>query len=157
MTTWALPPKAKIYEALTAVADRRVKLLSENVAEVTSSSNDKVYTIQWTANCQGMTANDNASYWQGYMGYPMIAVLMLLGKITYSDSIARSLAGIHWKKLNLKHRNNYDLAITTVLNDLRSNGVNTEEIVQYIDDVYLELRDTNIEALPRGKKPPRPA
>ncbi len=57
------PPIEKILEAYTAIADGHVKLENDQ-ALVTSS-------------------NDNASYWQGYLGYPGIAVLMLQGKLPY--------------------------------------------------------------------------
>ncbi len=41
MAAWKLPPKAKIYEALTAVADKRVSVQDAASAEVVSSSGTK--------------------------------------------------------------------------------------------------------------------
>jgi len=35
MTTWLPPHISKIYEALTAIADNRIKLVSKNEASVT--------------------------------------------------------------------------------------------------------------------------
>ena len=40
------------------------------------------------------TLNDNASYWQGYLGYPGIAVLMLQGKLPYDKELAQQFAGV---------------------------------------------------------------
>ena len=41
MGGWKLPPKTKIYEALTAMADGRVKLKEGQTAEVVSSDGTK--------------------------------------------------------------------------------------------------------------------
>ena len=64
MGGWKLPPKAKIYEALTAVADARVKLTDGETAEVLSSDGTKTYIVEWSADLRQITSNDNASYWQ---------------------------------------------------------------------------------------------
>jgi len=49
--------------------------MSEASASVDSSDNTKRYTVTWDGSVY--TSNDNASIWQEYAGYPMIAVLML--------------------------------------------------------------------------------
>ncbi len=49
MGDWKVPPKAKIYEALTAVADGRVKLTGGETAEVLSSDGTKTYIVEWSA------------------------------------------------------------------------------------------------------------
>jgi hypothetical protein len=74
MSTWKSPPKAKVYEALSAVADGRVTLMGGEKAEVVSSDGTKTYHVEWSPDSNQITSNDNASYWQGYMGYPIIAV-----------------------------------------------------------------------------------
>lgn len=68
-----LPPIEKIPEAYSAIADHRIEM-SENSAVVDSSDKTKRYTVTW--NDDLYTSNDNASIWQGYAGYPMIAVLI---------------------------------------------------------------------------------
>lgn len=74
------PPIEKILEAYTAIADGHVKLENDQ-ALVTSSNEAKTYIVTFHDNTY--TSNDNASYWQGYLGYPGIAVLMLQGKLPY--------------------------------------------------------------------------
>ena len=83
MTGWKQPPQAKIYEAFSALADGRVRLAGPGAAAVVSSNGDKTYTVEWAEVGGGLTvtANDNASYWQGYAGYPIIAALLLLGRL----------------------------------------------------------------------------
>ena len=77
-----LPPIAKVYEAWSAVADGRVKLHpDERRATVTSSNGEKEYTVSWDEDGAAYSSNDNATYWQGYAGYPVIAVLMEQGAL----------------------------------------------------------------------------
>jgi len=58
-----MPPRKKIHEALSAIADRRV-LLGEGSALVESSGSGKQYTVTWTGDV--FTSNDSATYWQLY-------------------------------------------------------------------------------------------
>ena len=98
MATWKAPPKAKIYEALSAVGDGRVEMVGERTAQVTSSARDTTYTVEWSEDGKGITSNDNASYWQGYPGYPILAVLMVRTDLNFSPRIASSLSGVAWKQ-----------------------------------------------------------
>lgn len=79
-----LGPKEKIYEAYSALADERVKL-EEDKASVSSSDGKKTYTIRWRDNVY--VSDDNATYWQGYPGYPVIAVMMLKGELPYDKEV----------------------------------------------------------------------
>ena len=56
MTVWKQPPKAKVYEALSAVADGRVTMIGAGAAKVLSSSRDKVYTVRWSENGASVTS-----------------------------------------------------------------------------------------------------
>ena len=47
MSTWKMPPKAKVYEALSTVADQRVTIIGPSTAQVQSSSHDKTYDVEW--------------------------------------------------------------------------------------------------------------
>ena len=73
-------PIEKIYEAYTAIADDRITM-HEDHAEVFSSDRSKSYTVSWKDNAY--SSDDSATYWQGYPGYPVIAVLMLQGRLLY--------------------------------------------------------------------------
>lgn len=155
MNYWKMPPRAKIYEALSVLADQRVILLDENSAEVQSSSGRKSYCVEWIPDLQAITANDNASYWQGYMGYPIVAVLMLQGKIRYSSTVAGHLAGISWKELNQKYKRNYDQVIKKVLKDLQNSGVDVAKIEREIESIYSQLQNLKLKRLPRRRRPPK--
>jgi hypothetical protein len=154
-TTWKTPPKAKIYEALTAIGDNRVKLKAEYQAEVVSSAGNKTYIVEWTPDRQHITSNDNASYWQGYMGYPIIAVLMLLGSVDFRKEVADLLSGISWKSLNKRFRNNYDNAIESVLAALDAKGVDRKHITTEVDGILEQIDHLKMGKMPRRRRPPK--
>jgi hypothetical protein len=152
VTKWAIPPIAKIPEALSAVADSRVKLF-ENMAKVSSSDLRKEYTVEWEEDVY--SSNDNASYWQGYMGYPLIAVLMLQGKIKYKKVIAELFKGINWKELNTKYKNEYAKVVTLILEDMKNSGVDIVSVNQEIESIYEQIKTLNIRRRKSVSPPPR--
>jgi hypothetical protein len=109
---WQMPPLIKVYEALGAVADGRVRLADERRALVTSSDGSKIYEVE----CAGrvIAANDNASYWQGYLGYPAIAVMIARSFVAAEPTAVAALRGIPWKELNRRFRNDYTRTLAEV-------------------------------------------
>jgi hypothetical protein len=97
---WNPPPPLKIYEALGALADGRVNEAGAGQATVTSSEGNKRYTVAWDSATRTIASNDNASFWQGYLGYPGLAYLMLKGELPFDPALAARFAGIEWKKIN---------------------------------------------------------
>jgi hypothetical protein len=155
MAVWKIPPKAKIYEALSAVADGRTKLTGDRKADVVSSGGTKTYVVEWSEDLSGITSNDNASYWQGYMGYPIIAALILLEKLNFKQEVAQLLAGIPWKKINQQFRNDYDKAVEAVLGNLEAKGIQREAVVSEVDSIMAQLEKLELEKLPRRRRPPK--
>ncbi len=103
-----LPPIQKIYEAYSALADDRFDLHPES-ATVDSSDGTKTYTVTWQDDLY--RSDDNATYWQGYVGYPVILVLLLQGRLPYDSEVAGWFANIPWKALNERHKRDYDAAL----------------------------------------------
>ncbi len=116
---WKMPPIEKIYEAWSAIADGRASILDDS-ATVKSSDFSKEYTVEWKNGVY--YSNDNASYWQGYYGYPVIAVLMLQDLLPFDKEIANLFRGIEWKKLNAKYKRDYAAAAAEVLSSLCKNA-----------------------------------
>jgi hypothetical protein len=143
-----LPPRAKIYEALSAVMDGRVTFISETAAEVVSSSRDKIYTVKWNADLTKITSNDNASHWQGYLGYPIIAVLLAAGRLDLDWQTARHLSGIPWKTINKQFRNDYDRAVNSVLKSLGEKNVDVQAIRDEVEKIMTVLGRLDLEKLP---------
>lgn len=103
-----LPPLQKIYEAYSALADERFDLTPECLL-VRSSDGSKEYTVTWEDGVY--RSNDNATYWQGYAGYPVIVALLLQGELPYDSDVASWFSGIPWKQLNDTHKRDYDAAL----------------------------------------------
>lgn len=155
MAAWKMPPRAKIYEALTAVADQRVAITGPGTARVVSSSRDKSYDVEWSEDWRAVTANDNASHWQGYIGYPIIAVLLLLGKLSWNGRIAALLAGIPWKAVNDRFKRDYDKAIDHVLDQVAADGGSRAEIEQEVERIYQQLGSLGLQRAKPHNRPPQ--
>ncbi len=111
MKPWQMPPPIKIYEAIGAIGDGRVRAADSGAQPsawaVVSSDGSKTYRVEISADDREISSNDNASYWQGYLGYPAIAVLMVRGTLRASAEATSVLAGIPWKELNRRFKNDY--------------------------------------------------
>lgn len=115
-------PIEKIYEAWSALADGRVRIApdsnaDEGQAEVISSSGEKTYLIRWTDGGKVFSSTDNASFWRGYPGYPIIAVLMKLGRLPYSPETTLQYKNVNWIEINKARKGKYAEALADVEND----------------------------------------
>ena len=133
---WKLPPIEKIPEAYGAIADGRVAM-KESSAEVVSSDGTKTYHVKWKDGVY--TSDDNGSRWQGYSGYPILAVLLMQGRLPLDRTVMEAFRGVPWKDLNKKYKNKYAEALAGVLENIRSAGGDPERIRQEIQTVYSAL------------------
>ena len=104
-----LPPVEKVYEAWTALVDDRYDLSPEALI-VRSSDGSKEYRVTWDDE-ERYRSNDNATFWQGYAGYPVIMALMLQGRVPFNGEVAAWFKGIPWKALNDAHKRDYAAAL----------------------------------------------
>ncbi len=135
-----LPPGEKILEAYTALADGRVTM-HENHAEVMSSDGKKTYTVEWEGDTFAST--DSATYWQSYPGYPVIAVLIRLGRIPADERLMAAMKGIPWKKLNERFKRDYAAAASEAMKDIPEKEEITamaEEGNRILSGMDLEIR-----------------
>lgn len=139
-----LPPIEKIYEAYSAIADQRVALKDDH-GEVFSSDRRKCYTVSFDGNTY--SSNDNATYWQGYAGYPVIAVLLLQGKLPFHEKTAELFRDINWNSLNDQYKRNYRKAAESVM---KQRGMDIEKIEKETQGVYEALGKLDI-IIKRGK------
>lgn len=112
------PPSIKVLEALGAIADDRVRLASSHEATVTSSDGGRKYEVKWDPSSNEVSSTDSGTTFRGYIGYPIISLLMLQGVLPYEPGLASKLAGINWKRLNDMYKN-YDTVIENVLRKWR--------------------------------------
>lgn len=137
-----LPPAAKAYEAMSAIADGRI-CMHEGYALADSSDHSKTYEVQWDGKVYAST--DSATYWQGYPGYPVIAVWMLQGILPHEEAAEQLLKGIGWKQLNEAHRRDYDAAVEDALNQLRQQGVDPAPAVRLAAEINARLPELDLE------------
>lgn len=143
------PPKQKIFEAYTAIADEHVKL-GDQQAQVTSSNEAKTYTVTFKNNIY--TSNDNATYWQLYAGYPILAVLMLQGRLPFNKKLAAQFKGIDWNSENKKFKRNYAKAAAAVI---AANGIEAAKANAEMEKVFQQLKQLDITIKRGSLRPPK--
>lgn len=154
MKTWKLPPKMKILEALGCLGDGRI-VVNDNTARVQSSSGNKWYNVSYDSVGNAIMSNDNGSYWQGYLGYPAIAFLMHNKIINHDTKYAKVLAGIHWKDLNTRFKNDYTKTESEIKNIVTKRGILDVELSMAVDDIYKQIKALSLKELGKRLKPPR--
>jgi hypothetical protein len=154
MAPWKLPPRAKVFEAFTAVADGRVRLTGHGSATVTSSGGDKTYDVEWSDDGRTVTANDNASYWQGYLGYPVLAVLLARGELRADEAAVTAVAGVPWHDLNKQYRRDYEAAVAKVLQEVTDHGGDPALVEREVAAVLDQLGALRLQRAGRGRRPP---
>ena len=142
-----LPPIEKIYEAYSAIADKRVTLKDDH-GEVLSSDRNRFYTITFEANVY--SSNDNSTYWQGYAGYPVIAVLFAQGKLPFNRKTADLFKDINWNLLNKEYKRDYNAAAKAIIKDRKMDAAKISEETLL---VYEQLKQLDI-VIKRGKLRP---
>ncbi len=136
------PPIVKVYEALTVLASERIEVQGYR-AMIYSSDHKKSYKVEWLE--KKYSSNDNATFWQGYPGYPIIAVLLWQKKLPLSNELLIYFKDINWHELNEKYKRNYELAISSVLEKLDDDI--KLKIEQYVNQVYDLLLQLDIEVV----------
>lgn len=147
-----LPPIEKIYEAYSAIVDGRVALRAGKAA-VRSSNGQREYTVTWDDNVY--TSNDSATYWQGYAGYPVIAVLLLQGKLPLKRDIAARFRGVDWTELNARFKRDYAEAAAVVFDAMDCDADDKNRIRAEVNRVYEAMKGLDI-VIKRGSlRPPK--
>jgi len=149
---WKHPPLIKIYEALGAIADDRVKMSGQS-GEVISSSGGKHYNVSYSPEENAIMANDNGSYWQRYLGYPSIAFLLQHGAIEYDESLAQLLKGVAWKDINQKNKNDFDKSLQEILETIEEDDKN--KLIEMVERINNELSKLGLSLLGNIQKPPK--
>ena len=135
-----LGPIEKVFEAWTALADGRISMEGENMAVARSSDDSKSYTIRFDSD--RYSSDDNATYWRGYAGYPVIAVLMLQGRLPYDRQEAELWKNVNWKAVNTKYKNDYKAAVEEVA---RERGIDLSKAYEEAQKVVSALEALDIE------------
>ncbi len=135
-----LPPIEKIPEAYTAIEDNRIDIY-DDYAIVKSSNNEKEYLVKWKDNIY--YSSDSATYWQGYPGYPVIAVLMLKNILSLNTEVSKYFKDINWNEINKQNKRDYKKSVDQILTNLSSDE--KDLIYKEFDKVYEEIKKLSIE------------
>ncbi len=138
-----LPPRIKVFEALGAIADDRVKILDEKRAKVVSSTGEREYDVCVNLEERKAFSTDNGTRFRGYVGYPIIAVLMLKGVLPFDKELAEALKGIPWKHLNEKYKK-YAKVMELIFKELEEKGIPRERAEKFIDEVMKKLEELRL-------------
>lgn len=135
-----LPPLEKVYEAWSALADGRVSMcVDEQRATVASSNGQKEYTVAWDADERVYSSNDNATYWQGYAGYPVLAVLMEQEHLPLDRAATEAFADVNWTELNERFKRDYTAAVAHVVDERRLDTAQLDEAAHTVMDALAAL------------------
>lgn len=142
------PPRIKALEALAAVADGRVERLGDRAFIVRSSDGSRLYRVYVDPERGVAYSDDNGTRLRGYIGYPIIAALILMGLLPRDDELAEALRGIPWRRLN-EELKRYALVIERVKEIVRERGVDPARVDRYMEEVSRALRRIRLAQLPQ--------
>lgn len=143
-----LPLIEKVYEAWTALTDGRIQIHFEDsskekgYADVSSSDGQKSYVVKFSG--LFYSSDDNATFWRGYPGYPVIAVMMLRGEVPYDENEAKLWGGVNWTETNKAFKNNYAVAVTSIAEqrgiDLEKSKEKAIEVMEALEKLPYEIK-----------------
>lgn len=111
------PIKEKLLEALSVLADDRIEYTGDRSAKVFSSDRSKFYTLAWSEGFSSFYSDDNASKWQGTLGYPIVAVLLDREMLTPAPVPASNLSDVNWNAVNKQFKRDYTAAADSVMSE----------------------------------------
>jgi len=141
-----LPPRIKVLEALSAIADGRVRREGDHYV-IVSSDGSRSYTVYVDEGRGLVYSNDNGTVYRGYVGYPIMSVLMMLGKLSFDKELSNGLRGIPWRELNEKFKN-YNAVMEVIRGRVGEDKWPLYE--RFIDKVLGELRRLNLRLMERS-------
>ena len=142
-----LPPKVKIIEALSAVADERIiieDLLSKEWKCSSASSPWKVYKILYNEKENTISSNDSWSINQWFLWYPAIAFLLKIWKLQYDEKIHKMLTDMNRIDIKEKVRKDYESMFRLVLWKLHMQWFNVDYFISQVDYIYNQISELHL-------------
>jgi hypothetical protein len=135
------PPRIKVLEAVGAIGDGRIRVVSETEATVKSSTGERDYRVVLVESGEGAFraySNDNGTLYRGYIGYPIISFMIVKGILPVDNEVVRAFTGIPWKELNEKYQK-YAVVESIVLSRAERMGVPRSIVDEYVTLVFKKL------------------
>lgn len=142
-----LPPKVKIIEALSAVADERITvedLLASEWKCKSASSPWKSYKIIYNEKENQISSNDSLSTNQWYLWYPSIAFLLKIWKLNYNKDILEMLKNIDRADIKEKVHKDYESMFRIVLWNLHMQWYNVDYFTAEIENIYNQISELHL-------------
>ena len=142
-----LPPKVKIIEALSAVADERIivdDLLTSEGKCFSASNPWKIYEIHYNDEENTISSNDNWSIEQQFLWYPSIAFLLKVWKIKYDESILEIMENIDWLKIKEQVNKDHESLYRLVLWNFHMAWYNVDYFVSQVEYIYDQISELHL-------------
>lgn len=81
---------------------------------------------------------------QGYIGYPAIAFLLKIGKISYTPEIFPLLRGIQRSKLKHQVHKDHEATLRLLLGNLLQQEVDVDRVVYEVEKIYQALEELKL-------------
>jgi hypothetical protein len=138
-----IPPRIKVLEALGSIADRRIIVLDEKRAKVISSEKNREYFVYLDLEKNVAFSNDNGTKLKGYIGYPIIAFLMIKKVLPFDEKIADALSQIPWKRLNEKYKN-YSIVEKIAKDIAKKRGIEIILLEKLVEEVMKKISNLSL-------------
>lgn len=145
-----LPPKIKIIEALSAIADERIAiedLLSKEWRCYSASSPWKSYQILYDEKENSISSNDSLSINQWFLWYPAIAFLLKIWKLKYNGDVLEMLKEINRADIKEKVRKDYESMFRLILWNLHMQWFNVDYFISQIENIYNQISELHLQHL----------
>lgn len=145
-----LPPKIKIIEALSAVADKRIiieDLLSNEWKCYSASSPWKSYKILYNEKENSISSNDSWSINQQFLWYPAIAFLLKIWKIKYKESILEMTKNINRMDIKEKVFKDFESSYRLILWNLLIQWYDVDDYVSQVEYIYSQISELHLKHL----------
>lgn len=143
MKKLSIPPRIKVLEALSTIGDNRIQIVSEKEARVKSSDGKREYKVFLDIEKKQASSNDNGTYYKGYIGYPIIAFLMVKGLLPFDAETAEKLRGFNWREMNEKYKS-YRIVETLVKKAFRERGGDVKKLDELVDNIMKEIENLEL-------------
>lgn len=145
-----LPPKIKIIEALSAVADNRViiqDLLSNEWRCDSASSPWKSYKILYNEKENSIISNDSWSTNQWFLWYPAIAFLLKIWKLKYDETVLEMIKDINRIDIKEKVRKDYEWMFRLISWNLHMKWYNVDDFITQVEYIYIQISELHLKEL----------
>jgi len=135
-----LPPRIKVLEAVSALASGRVKRI-DDIYKVKASMSNREYTV--ILGDESVYSDDNGTVYRQYVGYPIIAVMIMEGSIPDFQELGRAIGDVPWAKLNAEMKS-YKKVEKHVKGIALRAGISEEQVDGYIEEVIKILKERRL-------------